>query len=311
MGEATSTSLHPRADAIDASNDGQRYVRMRDLARELESRTPSAVPASTGWQPISTAPKDCNIILTDGKVVGEGGWMTDVEQGADYEGHAGMAGWWCIASIPDGKLTHWMPLPNPSSPSPAVEAPIDMLLFCPRCQQQHIDAPEPEKGWTNPPHATHTCKFCGLNWRPSNDLTNGVRFIEVQEGKHLERINAAHPGAHDLARSGFGAGLLKAARMCRDQYESNRSDGEEMVLDLACRMETMAQSTPSETNERTPSSSIEGGWREVQDDSVSNLYREPPVVTMRFNGKFYRYVVPWPPGAAQSPASATKGGTDA
>lgn len=33
------------------------------------------------------------------------------------------------------------------------EAPIPMLLFCPRCEHQHIDAPEPETGWTNPPHA--------------------------------------------------------------------------------------------------------------------------------------------------------------
>ena len=67
------------------------------------------------WQPIATAPKYRNIILTDGKVVGEGGWMTDVEQGADYEGQAGMAGWWCIAHMPDGKPTHWMPLPVAAS----------------------------------------------------------------------------------------------------------------------------------------------------------------------------------------------------
>lgn len=83
------------------------------LGREWNNQVPQAIrawyaakaqssAAPYGWQPIDTAPKDRNIILTDGNVVGEGGWMTDVEQGADYEGQAGMAGWWCIASIPDG-----------------------------------------------------------------------------------------------------------------------------------------------------------------------------------------------------------------
>src|SRR4051812_11300335 len=71
---------------------------------------------------------------------------------------------------------------------------IDMLLFCPRCQKQHIDAADTKKkykngchdswggesggenpaGWTTPPHATHTCRYCGLLWRPSNANTNGV-----------------------------------------------------------------------------------------------------------------------------------------
>lgn len=71
------------------------------------------------------------------------------------------------------------------------DEPIDMLLFCPRCQKKHVDAPEPATGWTNPPHATHTCKFCGLNWRPSNALTNGVAAIDCLEPKHAERIAAS------------------------------------------------------------------------------------------------------------------------
>lgn len=78
----------------------------------------------------------------------------------------------------------------------AESAPIDMLMFCPRCQMQHVDAPEPEKGWTNPPHATHTCKGCGLNWRPSNALTNGVAGLSSQEAKHVERFVATDPRIH-------------------------------------------------------------------------------------------------------------------
>ena len=87
-------------------------------------------------------------------------------------------------------------------------APIDMLLFCPRCGLQHVDAPDPELGpddaefgmrehrenrWTNPPHATHTCHGCGLNWRPSNANTNGVGTLPVAEEKHRERMKASDP----------------------------------------------------------------------------------------------------------------------
>jgi len=81
---------------------------------------------------------------------------------------------------------------NPADAATVV-VPIDMLLFCPRCQMQHIDAPQPEQGWTNPPHATHTCQGCGLIWRPSNALTNGAATIEQLEPKHAERIAASHP----------------------------------------------------------------------------------------------------------------------
>jgi hypothetical protein len=81
--------------------------------------------------------------------------------------------------------------------------PIDVVLFCPKCCTQHIDAPEEPKpskpsdstgamaaayfgtpaeravdnifgGWTNPPHKSHLCHGCGHIWRPSDHPTNGV-----------------------------------------------------------------------------------------------------------------------------------------
>jgi hypothetical protein len=52
--------------------------------------------------------------------------------------------------------------------------PIDMVLFCPRCGSQHLDKPDPAKGWTNPPHRSHLCAACGLVWRPADVPTNGV-----------------------------------------------------------------------------------------------------------------------------------------
>jgi hypothetical protein len=108
------------------------------------------------------------------------------------------------------RVTHWMPLPEPAltggdvqrearpvaatTPASEKSPPIDMLLFCPRCGEQHIDAPKGD--WTNPPHATHTCQHCGLLWRPSNALTNGAAIIPAGEAKHVERIAATWPGQH-------------------------------------------------------------------------------------------------------------------
>lgn len=59
-------------------------------------------------------------------------------------------------------------------------APIDMLLFCPACGEQHIDAPdERTPDWTNPPHKSHLCHNpkCRHIWRPCDRPTNGVAAI--------------------------------------------------------------------------------------------------------------------------------------
>lgn len=56
-----------------------------------------------------------------------------------------------------------------------------MRLFCPVCNARHIDKPEPEKGWENPPHKTHLCAECGHLWRPFEYATIGVSDEEWQE----------------------------------------------------------------------------------------------------------------------------------
>lgn len=57
--------------------------------------------------------------------------------------------------------------------------PIDMILFCPACRYRHIDAPNPEEGWTNPPHRSHKCQACRAVWRPADVETNGVATIRT------------------------------------------------------------------------------------------------------------------------------------
>lgn len=56
--------------------------------------------------------------------------------------------------------------------------PIDMLIFCPVCGEQHID--EPDGDWTNPPHKSHLCLSCKAVWRISDVPTNGVEKIRTR-----------------------------------------------------------------------------------------------------------------------------------
>lgn len=78
--------------------------------------------------------------------------------------------------------------------------PIDMILHCPNCGRQHIDAAAPgnyEKNvlpWSNPPHRSHLCHGCGFIWRPADVPTNGVESIATKGNNddpfYISRANA-------------------------------------------------------------------------------------------------------------------------
>lgn len=69
-----------------------------------------------------------------------------------------------------------------------------MILHCPACGLQHIDAPEegldafagdidapiPPPAWANPPHRSHLCHGCGHIWRPADVPTEGVAAIQTR-----------------------------------------------------------------------------------------------------------------------------------
>ena len=71
-----------------------------------------------------------------------------------------------------------LPLAHPAAPQ---GEPIKMLLWCPKCHEQHIDEPdERTPDWTNPPHRSHLCHECGTIWRPADVPTEGVVQIETR-----------------------------------------------------------------------------------------------------------------------------------
>lgn len=83
---------------------------------------------------------------------------------------------------------------------------IPMVLHCPRCGAQHID--EPKGAWTNPPHRSHECQGCGLNWRPADVPTVGVRTVETvgkadnpkSDWAPLDMLSRLEQQAEQLAR---------------------------------------------------------------------------------------------------------------
>lgn len=94
------------------------------------------------------------------------------------------------------------------------QAPIDMVLHCPKCHTQHIDEPDTlhvfdgkdaagnahvsdvgsDGGWNNPPHRSHLCHGCGHIWRPADVPTNGVAAVKTA-GKNDSPV--AQPAASD------------------------------------------------------------------------------------------------------------------
>jgi hypothetical protein len=100
--------------------------------------------------------------------------------------------------------------------------PIDMVLYCPACGMQHVDAPSMEAQalrewgvtcapdseqpyglrwsdgvsrpypWNNRPHRSHLCEGCGHIWRPADVATNGVQEVKTK-GKADSPL--ADPGA--------------------------------------------------------------------------------------------------------------------
>lgn len=58
--------------------------------------------------------------------------------------------------------------------------PIPMVLFCPHCSKQHIDALDAMVDWPNMPHRSHLCAYCKFVWRPADAPTVGVATLQTK-----------------------------------------------------------------------------------------------------------------------------------
>ncbi|MDN7913726.1 hypothetical protein [Burkholderia cepacia] len=96
---------------------------------------------------------------------------------------------WCIADGNCGPRTRATLVALRTLLAAQQPESIDMLLFCPKCGEQHVDAPDAdahthadghESMWTNPPHRSHLCHACGTIWRPADVPTNGVASIQTR-----------------------------------------------------------------------------------------------------------------------------------
>ncbi len=105
----------------------------------------------------------------------------------------------------------------------SAQGPVPMVLHCPRCRLQHIDAPdERTPDWQNPPHRSHLCHGCGLIWRPADVPTIGVERTQTtgkSDAPFTQPGDAVDPGR---AR-GESNPLLATARRNIRKFLSNAS----------------------------------------------------------------------------------------
>ncbi len=128
--------------------------------------------------------------------------------------------------------------------------PVDMLLFCPKCNLQHIDGLVEEVHddgsttvlWDNPPHRSHLCLRCGAVWRPSDRTTNGVAEIKtIGKGDtfsyHKQQQNA--PASPAVPPMRFIEDALPIGRQSDDYLDSLHADA--MVTRGAGERELLAR----------------------------------------------------------------------
>lgn len=105
-------------------------------------------------------------------------------------------------------------------------SPIDILLFCPMCFTQHVDQPNPEINWDNPPHRTHQCRSCNYLWRPSDVPTNGVSKINTAGKNDQSAFPDARLGTISSVRKANADAIKNAlSNVLLHEIETHRQGG--------------------------------------------------------------------------------------
>lgn len=199
------------------------------------------------WQPMDTAPTRGMILLMVEHSSGERRVFASEASHEDGEWRwiitTGWVGWTPLHSGWTPVLwQRWVDAPGAATAQPAEGAapPIDMVLHCPKCGVQHIDAPESDadygkhlahggfdEQWSNPPHRSHLCHGCGHIWRPADVPTNGVRAVKTQ-GKADSPIASpgqAPAGAAELAEESQAVLAVRLLLCGIDRDETHHEDG--------------------------------------------------------------------------------------
>lgn len=123
--------------------------------------------------------------------------------------------------------------------------PVPMILHCPACGLQHVDAPEESLGrrfldpgaseWTNPPHRSHLCQDCGHIWRPADVATEGVASINTKGSADSEPIDPSAALAEATAlreRLREAEGVLTPLTRVVPSYTSHHADDMKLWIDV-------------------------------------------------------------------------------
>lgn len=97
------------------------------------------------------------------------------------------------------------------------QKPVPMLLFCPKCLQQHVDKVDHTShiDWSMRPHVTHLCEYCQHRWMPEDYETVGVSAYPLKLLVELE--------------GDFAKFLLYTKRLAED--EGSRAQPTDVFLD--------------------------------------------------------------------------------
>jgi hypothetical protein len=141
----------------------------------------------------------------------------------------------------------------------APSEPINMVLFCPACGVQHIDAPEipdPHPSstgeddhdlWTNPPHRSHLCHGCGHVWRPADVPTNGVAAVKTK-GKADSALAATTPAPACRAEPATDARAERTPTDYALEHAEYMAKAAEGLVD-ACGAQALAEQRRDEADE--------------------------------------------------------------
>ena len=81
-------------------------------------------------------------------------------------------------------VRQWCDLAHLLRSDPAAE-PIPLLLWCPECNERHVD----RGAFETKSHHTHACQFCGHVWRPALAATRGVQFLPGFREEGAENVS--------------------------------------------------------------------------------------------------------------------------